>query len=179
MTDLRRALERQASYLVDVASTEGRRRRSRQPVRERVDAAFLGFQGAAAAREVELVNGVSEDLRTPPLFRAELQAVLTNLLSNAVKAAGSHGRVEVTGEPLPNGARLIVQNTGVAVRRDEAEGWFTPYASTTTNVDLVLGQGMGLGLPITRDLVAEYGGTVRFVEPSEGFSTAIEVLIPE
>jgi signal transduction histidine kinase len=179
VTDIRRALERQASYLVDVASTEGRRRRVRQRVAERVDVAFLGFQGVAAARGVELVNAVPADVRTPPLFRAELQAVLTNLLSNAIKAAGTPGRVEVSAEPLADGTRILVQNTGVAVDPEEAEGWFVPYASTTAEVDPVLGQGMGLGLPITRDLVSEYGGTVRFVAPSGGWATAIEVVIPE
>jgi C4-dicarboxylate-specific signal transduction histidine kinase len=74
---------------------------------------------------------------------------------------------------------MLVQNTGVAVQPAEAETWFTPYVSTSTNVDPVLGQGMGLGLPITRDLVSEYGGTVRFVAPTANFATAIEVVIPE
>ena len=179
VADLRRAVERQASYLLDVTSTEGRRRRSRQPIRERVDSAFLGFQGAAAARQVDLVNAVVSDLKTPPVFKAELQAVLTNLLSNAIKAAATPGRVQVGAEQLPNGVRIVVQNDGAQVRPSEAETWFTPYASTTTEVDLVLGQGMGLGLPITRDLIAEYGGTVRFVPPGDGFSTAVEVVLPE
>lgn len=177
--EIRRALERQASYLVDVASTEGRRRRSRQPLTERVDVALLGFEGTAAARSVELVNQVPLGLRTPPLFRAELQAVLTNLLSNAIKAAGSPGRVEVSAADAPGGVRIVVQNTGVAVKPEEAERWFVPYASTTTALDPVLGQGMGLGLPITRDLVSEYGGAVRFIAPSDGFATAVEVLLPE
>ena len=179
VTDIRRALERQASYLVDVASTEGRRRRTRQRLAERVDVAFLGFQGSAAARGIELINRVPPDVRTPPIFRAELQAVLTNLLSNAIKAAGSLGRVEVTGEQLEAGVRLLVQNTGVVVQPQDAEGWFAPYVSTTTDLDPVLGQGMGLGLPITRDLVSEYGGTVRFTAASPEFATAVEVVIPE
>lgn len=179
VTEIRRAIERQASYLVDVASTEGRRRRSRQKLAERVDVALLGFQGSAVARDVKLVNSVPHDVRTPPLFRAELQAVLTNLLSNAIKAAGSPGRVEVSGEQLAEGVRLLVQNTGVIVQPKEAEAWFAPYASTTTDVDPVLGQGMGLGLPITRDVLSEYGGTVRFIAPSSEFATAIEVVVPE
>lgn len=179
VAEIRRSLERQASYLVDVASTEGRRRRSRQNIAAAVNVAFLGFQGSATARQVELVNGVDGDFRTPPVFRAELQAVLTNLLSNAIKTAGSPGRVEVSGADVPDGIRLVVQNTGVAVEPGEAEQWFVPYASTTANVDPVLGQGMGLGLPITRDLVSEYGGTVRFVHPATGFATAVEVVLPE
>ncbi len=105
--------------------------------------------------------------------------MLTNLLSNAIKAAGSPGRVEVAGEQLVAGVRLLVQNSGVVVQPKDAEAWFAPYASTTTDVDPVLGQGMGLGLPITRDLVSEYGGTVRFIAPSPEFATAVEVVIPE
>ena len=162
-----------------MATTEGRRRRSRQPVHDRVVAAFLAFQGSAAAQHIQLINDVPESLRTPPIFRAEIQAILSNLLSNAIKAAGESGRVEVSGEPLSGGLRLLVQNTGVAIQPDEAEGWFKPYASTTTSIDPVLGQGMGLGLPITRDLVSEYGGSVRFIRPNNGFATAVEVQIPE
>ena len=179
VSDLRRALERQSSYLVDVASTEGRRRRGRQPVRERVDTALVGFQGAASARSVVLVNRTDGAVRTPPIFKAELQAILTNLLSNAIKAAGSPGHVEVSAQQLDTGVRLVIQNDGEAVDLAEAERWFVPYASTTSDVDLVLGQGMGLGLAITRDLVSEYGGTVKFIPPDEGFATAVEVVIPE
>ncbi|MEV8375206.1 ATP-binding protein [Kribbella sp. NPDC056861] len=179
ISDIRRALERQASYLGDVASSEARRRRSRQRLRERVDVAFRGLFGSAAALDIELVNEVPERLRTPPIFKSELQGILTNLLTNAIKAAGQDGQVQVDASENSSGMHLVVQNTGASVDPTEAEGWFVPYASSSVAVDPVLGQGMGLGLPITRDLVSEYGGTVRFVEPGDGFATAIEVVIPE
>lgn len=179
VTDVRHALERQASYLVDVASTDGRRRRSRQKLRERINVAILGFAGAAAERSIEVFNQVADDVRTPPMFRAELQAVLTNVLSNAIKAAGHSGRVEVTANQVDSGVTIVVQNTGVRVEPDQAESWFTPYASTSVSIDPVLGQGMGLGLPITRDLISEYGGSVRFREPGESWATAIAIEIPE
>jgi len=47
------------------------------------------------------------------------------------------------------------------------------------NVDPILGQGMGLGLPITRNMLEQYGAEIRFVGPSRGFSTAIEILFPK
>lgn len=178
VTEVRRALERQSSYLVDVASNEGRRRRTRLSLRDRIDVAFQGFQGTAAARDIALINNVAEGLRTPPIFRSELQAILANLLSNAIKAAGDHGIISVDAAPASDGVRFAVQNTGVGVDLANAERWFLPYASTTTDLDPVLGFGMGLGLPITRDLVAEYGGTVRFTPPTSGFSTAVEVVLP-
>ena len=61
---------------------------------------------------------------------------------------------------------------------DEAERWFKPFQSTTSEVDPVLGQGMGLGLPITRNLLEYYGGTIVFVEPDEPYRTAVEMTLP-
>jgi hypothetical protein len=37
---------------------------------------------------------------------------------------------------------------------------------------------MGLGLPITRSMLEQYGAEIRFVEPSEGFATALSITFP-
>jgi signal transduction histidine kinase len=112
------------------------------------------------------------------MFPAELTTVFSNLLTNAVKAAGDQGIIRATGRRTTDGIALRIENTGVAVSPSRGERWFRPFESSTTHVDAVLGQGMGLGLPITRSMLAEYGGTIRFVEPSSSFATAIEVVLP-
>jgi C4-dicarboxylate-specific signal transduction histidine kinase len=73
----------------------------------------------------------------------------------------------------------VLENTGVAINIAEAERWFKPFESTTVEVDPVLGQGMGLGLPITRSMLEEYGAEIRFVQPSRGFATAVEIIFPQ
>jgi signal transduction histidine kinase len=180
VADLVRSLERQSAYLVDVVSTDARRRRRRLPLRDSVDLAARTVLGTAAAADITMVNEVPDDLRAPPMFQAELLAVLTNLLTNAVKAAGQGGIVRARGRALSSEeTELILENTGVAVDPANGENWFVPYASTNTSVNPSLGQGMGLGLPITRDLLAEYGGRIRFTEPAAGFSTAVQVVFVE
>jgi signal transduction histidine kinase len=178
VTELRRAIERQASYLTDTSTNEARRRRSRLNLSERVNVVLLTFSAVAAREKITLVNGVDQEIRTPPLFRSELQAVLSNLISNAIKATQPGGNVAVFAVQDASGISIRVENTGEPVDVSNSERWFAPYASTSVASDPVLGQGMGLGLPITRDFVAEYGGTVRFVEPSEHFDTAVEVRLP-
>jgi signal transduction histidine kinase len=71
-----------------------------------------------------------------------------------------------------------VENTGTAVDLEDAERWFRPFESTTLETDPVLGQGMGMGLPITRNMLEEYGASIQFVSPSRGFATAIEIVLP-
>jgi signal transduction histidine kinase len=71
-----------------------------------------------------------------------------------------------------------IENTGTEVKLSEAERWFRPFETTTAKTDPVLGQGMGMGLPITRNILEEYGATISFVRPSRGFATALEIRFP-
>ena len=177
---MRQEIERQASYLTEITSPDGQRRRSRHSLRERFEAAAAYVQEATRRTETTLSNEIPADLRSPPMFRSELAMVFTNLLTNAVKAAGSQGRIRACGGVEGSDALTIVrlENSGRAVDLADAEKWFRPFQSTTLDADPLLGQGMGMGLPITRDLLDEYGASILFVTPSEGFATALELRFP-
>lgn len=177
--DLRRAVERQAAYLIDIVTPDARRRRSRQKIKDVLESTWRLVAPTAERRSITFQNEVDADHKSPPLFRAELMAVFSNLLTNAVKAAGTEGTVRATSSTPEAGALVVrLENTGVAVDLDEAERWFRPFESTTVEADPVLGQGMGLGLTITRDLLSEVGATIAFVKPRKSFSTAIEIAFP-
>ena len=113
------------------------------------------------------------------MFPAELTTVFANLLTNAVKGAGEGGRIEASVAADDRVMRVRVQNTGVAVDLAEAERWFGPFESTTEQVNPVLGQGMGLGLTITRRVLDYYGTEIAFVEPDSPYATAIEMIFPK
>ena len=178
--ELRRGIERQASYLTDIVSPDARRRRARQKLAPLFDAGLRLTAAAVAKRGIEVTNEIPPDLKSPPMFRSELTVVFSNLLTNAVKAAGIDGIIRASGRMDENGRVIIrIENTGVAVSLDEGEKWFRPFESTTTETDPVLGQGMGMGLPITPNILEEYGGLVQFCRPSRGFATAIEITFPK
>ncbi len=179
VADLRRGLERQASYLTDVITPDARRRRSRQRLAERFDAATNLVSHQAERRRITITNEIDPDLRSPPMFAAEVTTVFANLLTNAVKAAGEDGTIRAfVRRDAESGTVIRIENSGVAVKVEQAEKWFRPFESTTTEVNPVLGQGMGLGLPITRSVLHEYGAEIRFVKPSRNYSTAIEITFP-
>ena len=177
---LQRSLERHASYLIDVVTPDSRRRRVRQSLAERFDAGKRLVDYMAEKRRIKIINEIPPDLKSPPMFPAELTAVFSNLLTNAVKAAGPEGTIRAVAARRPDGTiALVIQNTGAAVDLAESERWFKPFESTTTAVDPILGQGMGLGLPITRSMLEEYGAEITFVHPAPGYATAVEVVFPE
>lgn len=177
--ELAHTLARQASYLTDVLSADPRRRRSQVRVHDRVDSVLRFLAGRLASKDIRVHVEVASDLRTGPMFPAEATILLTNLLTNAVKNAAAGGNIWVDGRDLGAAVEIVVSNDGVEVDLDEAERWFLPFESTTTTVDDVLGQGLGLGLPIVRALTDDYRGDVRFVSPVHGSGTSIKVVLPK
>ena len=171
-------IRRNATYLVDATSFSGRRRRSRLPLRDRFEAVVPFFESRLSRRKITLSNHIPADLRTPPMFPSELAGIFTNLLSNATKFAGTGGDISISAEIVSEGMRVTMQNTGSEVDLRKANKLFDAFQSTTERPDAVLGQGMGMGLTITRAFVQEYGGFIEFVKPAEGFATAIQFTVP-
>lgn len=176
--DLADRISRNATYLVDSTSFEGRRRRSRQPLRARFEGVQLFFQTRIEQRAISVENQIEPDLRTPPMFPAELSGIFTNLLSNAVKFTDEGGTIRVEAFEQDGYFVVRMSNTGIPVNLAGAQRLFEAFRSTTEHPDAMLGQGMGMGLTITRAFVQEYGGDIAFIAPAQGFATAIQFRIP-
>ncbi len=178
--DLKRDLDRQASYLLDVVTPDARRRRVRLSLAECFKAGARLIERIADRREIQVLNEIPPDLKSPPMFPAELTTIFANLLTNATKAAGQGGKIRATAKRISDGSvSLVIENNGAAIDLDESERWFRPFESTTVEVDPILGQGMGLGLPITRSMLEEYGADIRFIKPGRGYATAVEIVFPK
>ena len=177
--DLRRSVERQASYLTDITAPDARRRRSKQVLADRFDTAVKLILPGAERLNVKIENNIPPNLKSLAMFPAELTLIFSNLLTNAIKAAGENGHIRVTSKEEDGHLSIRVENTGVEIDLSDAERWFRPFESTTTKTDPYLGQGMGMGLPITRNMLEEYGAEIKFVKPSRGFSTAVQIMFPE
>jgi signal transduction histidine kinase len=176
--EIRERLRRNAIYLADMTGIEGRRRRSRQNLTDAFEGVLENFREAIRSRGIAVENNIPNTLQTLPIFPAELKAIMSNFLSNAVKFAGKDGRIAASGRQDAGDIVFRLENSGAAVDLANSSIWFEPFRSTTQDVDESLGQGMGLGLTITRSMVNDYGGAVAFVRPSRGYATAIEARLP-
>jgi signal transduction histidine kinase len=176
--DLADRIRRNATYLVDATSFDGRRRRTRQPLGKRFETVRPFFETRINLKGLTLENHIPDDLRTPPMFPSELTGIFTNLLSNAVKFTPEGGRITIQASERGGFMEVRMSNTGTAVDLARSARLFEAFRSTTERPDAVLGQGMGMGLTITRAFVQEYGGEIAFTEPSAGFATSILFRIP-
>lgn len=171
-------IKRNAAYLTDMTGLQGRRRRSSQNLFSAIEEASTLFEARLRLNKIKLLNKVRHELQTGAMFPAELQAILVNLLSNAVKFSGEGGKIRVRATTSEKELKVQIDNTGQSVDLDQASQWFQAFRSTTSTPDALLGQGMGLGLTITKSLLGEYGEDIRFVEPAEGYATSIRFSLP-
>ncbi len=103
--------------------------------------------------------------------RIRLEQVLINLVQNALEATegGSASKVTVRTGVTEEEVQLIVSDNGPGIPETIMQSLFTPF---NTSKD----RGLGLGLVICHDIIAEYGGRIE-VE-SSGAGTEFTVHLP-
>lgn len=100
-----------------------------------------------------------------------LRRILANLLSNAI-AYTEQGEIEILCEEEKRGIKIAVSDTGVGVSRELRRELFEPFTRQTRD-----GEGLGLGLAVTKSLVELNGGSLEY-NPREGGGSVFTVILP-
>ncbi len=128
------------------------------------------FQPQAHANKINIRFSPCEGSLTARVDGDLLKQALLNLLINALQAMPDGGDLIIRTHRTDDGsAQIDVADTGPGVRPDAIEKIFEAYYSTKRD-------GTGLGLPMTRRIVREHGGTISaHSEPGKGVSFTIRL----
>jgi signal transduction histidine kinase len=128
-------------------------------------------------------NGVQLALdlpeKVPPVLadRDRLMQVMLNLISNAVKFCDRRaGRIAIRLHVLGDALRVDVHDNGVGIHPADQEIIFEKFrqvGDTLTEKP----QGTGLGLPISRQIVQHFGGTL-WVDSTLGEGSTFSFTLP-
>ena len=138
-----------------VRHSEGRQRTSTD-IGELLDRVSRTLSPAAQAVGVALTTEVSGLDASLPVDRAGLEQVFTNLVMNAVQAAGADGKVRVSASTVDDRLEIAVEDTGPGIEAAVFPHLFEPFFTTKP-----VGQGTGLGLPVSLGIVQQHGGAIR------------------
>lgn len=116
------------------------------------------LRGAGKLYRVDVVTELAADSILVTVNRMRIEQILVNLIVNAVDAIGSTtGKITIDVHPSVDRARVVclVRDTGSGIPDDQLEKIFLPFFTTKPE-----DKGTGLGLPVAREIVASYGGTL-------------------
>jgi signal transduction histidine kinase len=174
MLDKARLLERLVNDLLDVSRLQtGRLRLQRGPVDLAAVARACAEQAATPDHPMRVhapasLAGWWDEQR--------LEQVFQNLLGNAVKYTPAGGEVLVRLEAGPDEACVEIRDHGVGIAADVLPRLFDPFYRAETTAVAV--QGLGLGLYISKALVAAHGGRMIVHSPGEGRGSTFSFTLP-
>jgi signal transduction histidine kinase len=117
----------------------------------------------------ERVRGEMADLQGSP---GRLRQVVLNLVVNAVHAVGAQGLVRIATEQRGRQALVRVEDDGPGIDPEVRARLFEPFFTTKP-----VGQGTGLGLYVSYEIVRAHGGEIR-VDSEPGRGSRFEVRLP-
>ena len=110
------------------------------------------------------------------MSETRIDQIFGNLISNASDAYVGLQRqpqvVLLTLERLGDRVSCVVQDRGCGIDADKLDEVFEPYFTTKPD-----GLGTGLGLPVVRQIVESYGGTLS-IDTEQGVGTTVRFDLP-
>jgi PAS domain S-box-containing protein len=186
--DIRAVMDRQVRHLtrlvddvIDISRINRGRvelRRSRVDCNDVVDAAIE--LSAPLVREHDHVI-VHERTPEPVWVHGDferLTQVVSNLLNNAAKYSAAGGKITVELEARQDEAILTVSDTGLGFAPELAESLFDMFARIPQQRQASADGGLGVGLPLARQLVELHGGKIRAQSAGPGKGSSFEIRLP-
>jgi signal transduction histidine kinase len=103
-----------------------------------------------------------------------LEQVFANLLSNACKYSPEGAEITLSLRTKPGRAVVAVGDTGIGIRRDMLEAIFDPFVRDSPSG----AEGLGIGLTLARNLVAQHGGRIAAQSDGPGRGSTFVVELP-
>lgn len=132
-------------------------------------------QAQADDAGIMLLSDLDETIPPIPVDEDGLHQSLLNLLTNAIDAAprGGTGRINVRTWIDSAERRVVISVTdnGPGVAPEMRDKLFDPFQSTKGH------GGTGLGLPVSRKMVHEMGGSIQY-NPASGGGAEFRILLP-
>lgn len=119
------------------------------------------------AKNIQLVQDVSQHL---PLVKADLEKtvwVMTNLLGNAVRYTPQNGKITISAHPSLKEVQFAVEDTGPGIDQKNKEKIFQRFVQLDRSEQR---DGIGLGLAISKEFIQEEGGKI-WVESELGIGS--------
>lgn len=103
--------------------------------------------------------------------------IVGNVVSNAARYTPKGGRIDVSVNRIANNASIVVSDNGVGIPTDQQSRIFEMFEQSDAGMGVV-GDGLGIGLALVKQLVELHGGTIHLVSSVPGEGSTFEIQLP-
>ncbi|MBI5648206.1 MAG: PAS domain S-box protein [Ignavibacteriae bacterium] len=153
-------------------------------IEKAIELAGPGGAEGGGTQDVSIVRQFTPDLVSMNLFVENMTRALLNLIGNALYAVRQRARsgsaepgyvpeICLTTTNIPDGIEIRIRDNGPGIPKETLASIFDPFFTTKPT-----GEGTGLGLTITYDIIVkDHGGTLT-VDSTPGVGTEFIIALP-
>jgi two-component system NtrC family sensor kinase len=150
---------------------------------ESLNLAYHGARAKTGEFNITLQRDFDVDAGTIELFPQEITRAFLNLISNGVYAAtrrktedkepGFEPTLRATTKNLGTAVEIRIRDNGAGIPAEVQEKMFNPFFTTKP-----AGEGTGLGLSMSHDIIVKQHGGIIDVETEPGQFTEFKIVLP-
>ena len=134
----------------------------------------IDFKSAAAEKQIILHIEPAPPITAVFDFKWTLEAI-ANIVDNAIKYTPRGGKVLVTADEYEMFVRIDIADTGIGISEDDTAKIFTRFYRSA---DVSDENGVGIGLYLAREIIANEGGYIK-VASEKGKGSTFSVFLPK
>ena len=145
--------------------------------------AYHGMRAKDRSFNASIETSFDESIPRLKIIPQDIGRVLLNLINNAFQAVSEmpslkamsslNAKVEVTTKNIDNGIEITISDNGPGIPQDIKDKIFQPFFTTKPT-----GQGTGLGLSLSYDIIKSHGGELS-VESTPGEGSSFKIVLPQ
>ncbi|MGH2611970.1 MAG: sensor histidine kinase [Rhabdochlamydiaceae bacterium] len=148
-----------------------------------------GLDGICKEWDIHIENKIPKDFPNVRMFQADLQSIFINLFSNSIKSLrhftndrrelppSKKNRIRISTTKDKDDIIILFSDNGLGIPSSDQDHVFEIFWTRTTSKDTSQ-SGSGLGLPIIKEIIADYRGKIfidKKPELSEGVTFKITI----
>ena len=151
-------------------------------LKQYVDLAYHAMRAHGQGFNATLSNDLDPEIGMVEVVPQEISRAFLNIITNAFQALDEkrlassdpdyEPELRVTTRRLGEGAEILIRDNGPGISEELRERIFEPFVTTKAP-----GEGTGLGLSLTMDILARHGGTIS-LDTQEGAFTEMRIVLP-
>ncbi|HER20042.1 MAG TPA: HAMP domain-containing histidine kinase, partial [Chromatiales bacterium] len=141
-----------------------------------IDQVFRMLKSTASSKNIRLNNASPPDLPTLRCDEVRLRQVLINVIGNALKFSPANSEVDASAALEGGALKFVVRDRGPGIPPDKIEAAFGRFEQFSSD-PRIRAQGSGLGLYVSRMLMAAHGGRIS-IDSRVGRGTTVTATFP-